>query len=334
LDLVWPSDRLYRDIPDAIMNLDRCSDRVLLKANILMGYQSKNIQILSLLLILSYTWIFTASATARPQLYTRFADWCHNQKTLPPQTHKTVTVILSLMETQDCDLAQLKLLSTEYLNFDTTPLSKPDTGGSEPISDLSPLTSLPYLTGLNLYGNPITNLAPLAQLKNLTTLDLRNNAVRDIAPLSSLQQLTSLDLRGNEVSDLKPLNRLQQLNALYLGQNKIKNISPLALLKNLKYLDLGGNNIQTITALAGLSKLETLFLQDNKIRNISPLSNLINMTFLDISNNQITVFRPLQVLPKLDELKVFGNPGIDERKPCPVASVKTCILTDQGQGQP
>jgi hypothetical protein len=60
-----------------------------------MGYQSKKIRILSLLLILSHTWIFTASAKARPYRYNRFADWCRNKKTLPPQTRKTVEVMLS-----------------------------------------------------------------------------------------------------------------------------------------------------------------------------------------------------------------------------------------------
>jgi internalin A len=224
-----------------------------------MGYQSKSIRILSLLLILGHTWGCAASATAKPHRYTRFAEWCCNQKTLPPQTRKTVEVILSLVETQDCEVAQLKLLSTEYLNFDTTPLSKPypDTGGSSSISDLSPLTSLPHLTGINFYHNEITDLAPLAQLKNLTSLELQGNSIRDLSPLSPLKNLRSLDLRDNKIVDLRPLRHLQQLESLYLGTNKIENISPLASLKKLWVLDLSTNSIRTITALTDLPKLNS-----------------------------------------------------------------------------
>jgi internalin A len=132
-------------------------------ANTPMGYQLKKIRIISLLLILSYTCLLPANAKTKAHAYTRFIDWCRNQKKLPPQTRKTIEVVLPLVETKDCDVAQIKLLNTEYLIFGTTPLSKPylDTGGSEAISDLSPLSSLPHLTGINLYHNEITDLTPL-----------------------------------------------------------------------------------------------------------------------------------------------------------------------------
>jgi internalin A len=168
----------------------------------------KIIQVWSMLLIFS---IQIPVAIARPHTYRyqQFIDWCRNQKTLPSQTRQTIKVMLSLVKTQDCADAQAKLLNTEYLNFDTTSLSKPDDGGSDPISDLSPLTSLPHLMGLDLYANQVTDLSPLAKLPHLTQLRLDRNQIRDLTPLSTLSKLTSLELRDNLVQDLRPLAKLK-----------------------------------------------------------------------------------------------------------------------------
>ena len=68
------------------------------------------------------------------------------------------------------------------------------------LSNLTPLSNLTSLTGLNLGRNPISDLTPLS---NLSTLPLMHNQISDILPLVENQGLgegDTLDLRDNPLS--------------------------------------------------------------------------------------------------------------------------------------
>jgi internalin A len=120
-----------------------------------------------------------------------FVDWCLNRANLPPDTRRTVDVLLEEAGTTECDRADRKL---------------------------SPLTEL------DLSNNQIVDLKPLSGLSNLSILNLSNNQIADIKPLSGLSQLSILNLSNNQIADIKPLSGLSQLSELWLSNNQIADI--------------------------------------------------------------------------------------------------------------
>jgi len=104
-----------------------------------------------------------------------FADWCLNRANLPPDTRRTVNVLLREAGTTECDRADRKLST---------------------------------LTELDLSDNQIVDLKPLSGLPNLSALALSNNQIADIKPLSSLKTLEELRIGGNPIANkicpLKP----------------------------------------------------------------------------------------------------------------------------------
>jgi internalin A len=95
---------------------------------------------------------------------------------------------------------------------------------------------------LDLSDNPITNLSPLSTLKNLTALQLDGTHLTeqtDFSPLLALTQLQSLDLSRNWIGDrsLETMARLTTLKDLDVSYNRITDISPLTTLPNLVQLN-------------------------------------------------------------------------------------------------
>jgi hypothetical protein len=54
---------------------------------------------------------------------------------------------------------------------------------------VSVLSSLPELTGLQIYNNQITDITPLSALKQLRYLVTSDNPLADLSPLSDLTEL-------------------------------------------------------------------------------------------------------------------------------------------------
>ena len=200
---------------------------------------------------------------------------------------------------------------------------------SNDISDLSPLSGLTSLTGLNLQDNSISDVTALSGLTNLRVLSLSNNFISDvnalsglksltrlylpdnlisnISPLSSLTNLTYLDLFDNLISDVTALSGLTNLTELRLNDNLIADVSALSKLTNLTVLHLDSNSISDVAALSGLTNLTELRLNDNLIADVSALSNLTNLTYLNLSNNLIADVSALSGLTNLTTLLLFSN---------------------------
>ncbi|MGK7927775.1 MAG: leucine-rich repeat domain-containing protein [Spirulina sp.] len=140
-----------------------------------------------------------------------FGDWCRNKNRLTPEARQMVEVLLEQTGTQECDLAEEKLVNSTVLYL----------GGNE-IVDVAPLASLTNLTRLDLGGNKIVEVAPLASLTNLTVLYLGGNEIVEVAPLASLTNLTVLDLSRNEIVDAVPLGSLTNLTGLQLDGNPLR----------------------------------------------------------------------------------------------------------------
>ena len=108
-----------------------------------------------------------------------------------------------------------------FKNLNSTDLS------ANKITDLTPLSELPYLIGLNLNNSQISDITLLSRLTELSVLGLNNNQISDITPLSELTELTHLSLERNQISNLVPLSKLHNLEYLSLEYNQISDLEPL-----------------------------------------------------------------------------------------------------------
>ena len=107
-------------------------------------------------------------AVVQVQQFDRFAQWCENRSELTEAARHTVEMLLVLVETQDCQIADERLadLTTLYLRY-------------KRISDIRPLSSLTHLTTLYLWDNQIVDVSPLSSLTNLNWIFLSGNPITD-----------------------------------------------------------------------------------------------------------------------------------------------------------
>jgi internalin A len=174
----------------------------------------------------------TIAASRSPINNKSFMQWCQTKHSVPVETRKTINILLEKARSNNCQIANSKLMKLTELNL-----------GANQISDVRPLASLTNLTNLYLGENRISDVRPLASLTNLTDLSLYRNRISDIKPLASLTQLTYLSLTENRISDVKLLASLINLTYLSLGENKISDVKPLNSLTNLTDLNLRDNQI-------------------------------------------------------------------------------------------
>ncbi len=172
------------------------------------------------------------------------------------------------------------------------------------VSDLSPLSGLTKLSGLNLRSSQISDISQLANLTNLWQLSLYSNQISDITAISGLTRLTELSLSSNQISNINPLSGLTNLQRLRIFHNQISDLSPLS----------------------GLTTLQELHISSNNISDVSPLANLTNLTHLDLSRNQITDVSSLTGLTNLVELSLWVNP-ITDRSPLETLKSQNPSLT-------
>ena len=178
------------------------------------------------------------------------------------------------------------------------------------VSDLSPLTNLPYFTYLRLDRNGISNLSTLARLRQLKYLSLNDNAITNIASLTGLTGLIKLSLDNNSIT----------------------NIAAVAGLTNLTHLSLNNNAIRDVSALAGLTKLKALHLFNNGISDISPLLALSligtwrDRTGLDIRWNPLNYASINTHIPamraKWIQVVYEGNPPVVAGAPALLGNTK------------
>ena len=140
------------------------------------------------------------------------------------------------------------------------------------IEDISFLSGLTELRGVNLNGNSITDITPLAGLKKLERLGLAENRIGDISAIEGMCNLFDLALDGNEIRDISALTELSHLNQTGLSDNQIEDLSPLAGKEELMYAAVFGNPIKNMEPLfevpmlwytdSGVSDEENIFMTD------------------------------------------------------------------------
>jgi hypothetical protein len=146
------------------------------------------------------------------------------------------------------------------------------------LEDISSLSRLRGLQGLNLKSNQIENLYVLHGMDKLRDLDLSFNRIHDISSLSRLHNLAAANLEHNQIADLSPLADLKALEILNLNTNRIRDISFLASINNLREVDLSYNMVDVssllrpVQGVVNLSRLVDINLDYNDILDISTLA--------------------------------------------------------------
>ncbi len=140
------------------------------------------------------------------------------------------------------------------------------------IEDISFLSGLTELRGVNLNGNSVTDITPLAGLNKMERLGLAENRISDISALEGMYNLFDLALDGNEIQDISALTELPHLNQVGLSDNQIEDLSPLAGKEELIYAAVFGNPVKSMELLfevpkllyadSGVSDEENIFMTD------------------------------------------------------------------------
>jgi internalin A len=206
-------------------------------------------------------------------------------------------------------------------------------GGNNPFSHLKNLKRL-WLNGFGIGKNSdLTSLSLLNGLTGLNLLDVSHTRVHNLTPLSNLSCLEFLDISNTQVNDLSPLLRLRSLRKLYASQSKVNDLSPLAGLIGLQELDLQGTLVSDLTPLANLLELEWIDLSLTRIINLVPLSYLTGLQWLDISFTSATDLSPLLTLIRQGLSVEWGSDFVEGNgicvKDCPI-SVPPIEIVQQG----
>jgi Leucine-rich repeat (LRR) protein len=152
------------------------------------------------------------------------------------------------------DLGPLtNLLSLTSLSADANRLV--DVLGDDSSGALEPLRTLTQLQTLKLSYNAIRDLTALSGLQEIVGLDVGQSGVSDLTPLSALSELTSLTVSFSRVKDLSPLSTLTTLTNLAAQYNQISDLAPIANLTKLKTLGLRGNPVCDLSPLVSGSVL-------------------------------------------------------------------------------
>lgn len=165
----------------------------------------------------------------------------------------------------------------------------PETRGSAPPIDLSPLTAHRRLRALHLEAPASLDVLPA--LRSVRRLFLRHTKMADLAALAALK-LEALGIVAGPLTDLGPLTR-QKLTLLVLAQlAKLKDLGPIAKIPSLRGLNL--SRLSQVTALPSLRGLGQL--------------RFVRLETLD----RLRDLRPLATAPKLEEIVLPNTPRTPE----------------------
>lgn len=216
--------------------------------------------------------------------YTVFREWCEDRShALDDVSRQTVKAILRQVGTEDCSLAQTRVMRTYNLTLN-----------HEGISDLRPLAAIPTLRYLSLSGNRISDVSALAPLK-LKELVLSDNIIQDLKGFDALRypdELRMLVLSDNGIEKIDALARFSKLRELWLTGNQVKDLSPLP------------------------KEIEQLYIGRNQVADLTPLKALSGLKILGASQNPITAIAPVRNLPKLRLVWAKGTSLAPEERTC------------------
>jgi hypothetical protein len=171
-----------------------------------------------------------------------------------------------------------------------------------PKTDLKPLRTLVKLKELNLRGKSkgALDLSFVSSMKKLEGLDIRGPRVDSLEALATVRTLKKLGVTEGGIGSLEPLRKVKQLERVFLPNQKLTSLEPLAPhAATLRYVQVPGNQVSDVAPLAGATALTFLGLKDNAVRDVQPLSGLRELETLYLEGNPIADFTPLRALKKV-----------------------------------
>lgn len=173
------------------------------------------------------------------------------------------------------------------------------------ITDLKPLSNIPSLESLQLFGTYANDFSPLGALPNLRELAINSAHNQPLLTISSIKNLQNLQLSGNKVTSLAGIERMQQLKKLIISDVSIPDYSELTVTPQLTELSLSYNGSSRF--LQSLPNLESLslssFIDKPKViqgDDLKKLTKLKNLRLSGIVGN----YDFLNAMPELEDLKL------------------------------
>jgi Leucine Rich repeats (2 copies) len=176
------------------------------------------------------------------------------------------------------------------------------------IADVAPLSQLTGLQYLSLNFNRIAgDISSLSGLTSLQGLELAGSQITDISALTKMTDLTALNLQKNMITDISLVSAMPYMKTLFLNNNPITSLAPVAGLVNLSDLYFGATLAKDLTPLTNLAKLDIVDTRAlPQVTDLTPLIDNISFGAGDklICDGPTAPFPPLQA--QLDALQAKG----------------------------
>lgn len=180
---------------------------------------------------------------------------------------------------------------------------------------------------LDLSGQNIADLSLLSELPRLEGLNLANNRISDLSPLEGLRDLKVLILSKNQLVQAGSLSQLTALQHLELAENQLQSVDFVRGMSSLAELNLAQNPITNIAPLSEITGLGTLVISDTLVSDLAPLASLRDLKVLSVAGARVTHFEVLSDLQRVhkmsdgtqQKLTIVGKP-----KPAQVSGGVVC----------
>ena len=178
------------------------------------------------------------------------------------------------------------------------------------IRDVTPITELTTLRGLDLQGNLLEDIRPLGSLTELRTLILSGNRIASLDGLEGLTHLERAELQNNRIVNIDVVRNWTSLSELNLSGNPVRSLESLTANTLLSHLHLNQVNLREEAELRHLGRLTNLIqlsIRNNAIHDLTPISGLSRMVALDAGGNFIADLSPIASMTQMRTLKVDDN---------------------------
>ena len=180
------------------------------------------------------------------------------------------------------------------------------------LADISALTQLPYLYGLELENcNSLRDFSPLSSLTGMESLSITSSQLDSIDFIENMPNLTSLTVKESSIESIDSLIYCPNLTNLSLVENiNVTDYSVVGELTQLVDLDLTyywfGGDLPSFEKLTSLESLTTSFAND-----LTPLKDAVSLTYLSLnlcSGLELETLTALQNLESLEIHKFSSTP--------------------------
>jgi hypothetical protein len=182
------------------------------------------------------------------------------------------------------------------------------------VSNLSPISNLPSLKKLTLYGlMEIKDLSPIVNLNSLESLSLLDMVnIKDISPISKLKKLDNLYItnmseitKWDSIENFNPIFEIPNLRSLELPiDRKGKDIKNIGNLKKLDSLKIRITNQAELNIISDLPQLRELIIWDGNFNDVTPLLKLPKLKFVDFHTDFYIDIKPLAAGKTLERIRL------------------------------